>query len=86
MANENSILSLLAKVNEGTLNPKNVFLTPQQVTELGNGTPTVNTQAAWRSAGIMKLPYIKVGRKIRYRLSDVLAWFDSQTCGGNQDA
>ncbi len=34
---------------------------------------------AWRTTGRYKLPFIKVGRNVRYRRSDVLQWLDSRT-------
>lgn len=33
----------------------------------------------WRSTGRNTLPYIKVGRLVRYRQRDIDAWLDSQT-------
>jgi len=33
----------------------------------------------WRTTGRYKLPFIKVGRNVRYRRSDVLEWLDSRT-------
>ncbi|MDR2209603.1 MAG: helix-turn-helix domain-containing protein [Azoarcus sp.] len=32
------------------------------------------TLAIWRSSGRYSLPYVKVGRKVRYRRSDLIAW------------
>ena len=34
---------------------------------------------AWRTTGRYQLPFIKVGRNVRYRRSDVLEWLDSRT-------
>jgi excisionase family DNA binding protein len=34
---------------------------------------------AWRTTGRYKLPFIKVGRNVRYRRSDVLQWLESRT-------
>jgi excisionase family DNA binding protein len=34
---------------------------------------------AWRTTGRYQLPFIKVGRNVRYRRSDVLQWLDSRT-------
>ena len=36
------------------------------------------TLATWRSTGRYDLPWIKIGRNVRYRLSDVLEWIDSR--------
>ena len=37
------------------------------------------TLAAWRSAGRHDLPFVKAGRSIRYRLSDLDAWLAART-------
>ena len=34
---------------------------------------------AWRTTGRYQLPFIKVGRNVRYRRSDVLQWLESRT-------
>jgi excisionase family DNA binding protein len=34
---------------------------------------------AWRTTGRYKLPFVKVGRNVRYRRSDVLQWLQSRT-------
>lgn len=34
------------------------------------------TLAVWRSTGRYALPYIKVGRLVRYRRADIEAWLD----------
>lgn len=47
-----------------------VLMTPKQVAEK-LGLKTVHTLAVWRSSKRYSLPYIKVGRLIRYRESDV---------------
>ena len=36
------------------------------------------TLATWRSTKRYDLPWIKIGRKVRYRLRDVLEWIDSR--------
>ena len=38
-----------------------------------------HTLAVWRSDGRHDLPYVKVGRAVRYRATDVLAYLDAQT-------
>lgn len=40
---------------------------------------TVGTLATWRSNKRYDLPYVRVGRLIRYRLSDVRQWIDHRT-------
>ena len=37
------------------------------------------TLSVWRSTGRYNLPFIKVGRKVRYRKSDLLAWLERRT-------
>jgi len=37
------------------------------------------TLSVWRSTGRYKLPFIKVGRKVRYRRTDLDAWLASRT-------
>lgn len=37
------------------------------------------TLSVWRSTGRYNLPFIKVGRKVRYRRADLLAWLASRT-------
>lgn len=36
------------------------------------------TLSVWRSTGRYNLPYIKIGRKVRYREEDVLDFIESQ--------
>lgn len=37
------------------------------------------TLSVWRTTGRYNLPYIKVGRLVRYRRSDLAAWLESRT-------
>lgn len=37
------------------------------------------TLANWRSAGRYALPFVKVGRAVRYRRSDLVAWLAART-------
>ena len=37
------------------------------------------TLAVWRSTKRYAIPYIKVGRSVRYRESDLMAWLESRT-------
>ncbi len=37
------------------------------------------TLSVWRSTGRYKLPFLKVGRKVRYRRGDLIAWLESRT-------
>jgi len=40
---------------------------------------TPGTLSVWRSTGRYALPFLKVGRKVRYRRADLLAWLDERT-------
>lgn len=37
------------------------------------------TLSVWRSTGRYNLPFIKIGRKVRYRRGDLLAWVEART-------
>jgi predicted site-specific integrase-resolvase len=37
-----------------------------------------HTLAVWRSEGRTDLPYIKIGRSVRYEMRDILAYLDAQ--------
>ncbi len=37
------------------------------------------TLSVWRSTGRYKIPFIKVGRRVRYRRSDLETWLESRT-------
>ena len=53
------------------------IVTPKQAAEfLGVAHHTL---AIWRSTSRYDLPYIKIGRKIRYRISDLETWLDHRT-------
>lgn len=41
-----------------------------------------NTLSVWRSTGRYDLPYIKVGRLVKYRLSDLQEFLARNTQGG----
>ena len=47
---------------------------------------TPGTLAVWRSTGRYKLPFIKVGRKVRYRRADLEAWLEARTCANGATA
>lgn len=40
---------------------------------------TPGTLSVWRSTGRYALPFLKVGRKVRYRRVDLLAWLEKRT-------
>jgi excisionase family DNA binding protein len=37
------------------------------------------TLSVWRSTGRYSIPFVKVGRRVRYRRSDLEAWLQSRT-------
>ncbi|MBV5295401.1 MAG: helix-turn-helix domain-containing protein [Curvibacter lanceolatus] len=39
---------------------------------------TPGTLSVWRSTGRYNLPFVKVGRKVRYRHSDIEAWLQKR--------
>ncbi|VVP18932.1 hypothetical protein PS870_03718 [Pseudomonas fluorescens] len=38
---------------------------------------SIRTLAAWRSTGRHALPYVKMGRLVRYRPQDIAAWLQA---------
>lgn len=56
--------------------PSVVLLTPENAARV-LGIPK-QTLAAWRCTKRVRLPYVKVGRHIRYRLADLMAFIESQ--------
>jgi excisionase family DNA binding protein len=42
-------------------------------------TVAPGTLSVWRSTGRYKIPFVKVGRRVRYRRSDLLEWLESRT-------
>lgn len=37
------------------------------------------TLAVWRCTGRYKLPFVRVGRRVMYRVSDIEAWLQERT-------
>ena len=60
------------------------LLTPKEVSEILGVTE--HTLAVWRCENRYPLPYIKVGRYIRYRSKDLSTFLDNQTVQGGYDA
>lgn len=44
------------------------------------------TLGVWRSTGRYDLPFVKIGRNVRYRVSDLLAFIDSRTVSSTNEA
>lgn len=42
-----------------------------------------HTLAVWRSTGRYNLPFVKIGRSVRYRKSDLDAFLDHRTVGAD---
>lgn len=55
------------------------LLTPKDLETL-YGIPR-RTQAIWRCTGRYNLPYVKVGRNVRYRPEAIEAWLKSRERG-----
>lgn len=61
------------------MNTTQRLLTPTEVADLlGIQVETLNV---WRATNRYKLPYVKAGRLVRYRESDVAAFIDSRLQG-----
>jgi predicted DNA-binding transcriptional regulator AlpA len=60
--------------------PAEKLLTPTDFQNIF-GIPET-TQAVWRCTGRYNLPYIKLGRLVRYRRTDVEAWLQERSVGG----
>ncbi|MBE3123710.1 MAG: helix-turn-helix domain-containing protein [Planctomycetes bacterium] len=41
-----------------------------------------NTLAVWRSTGRYGLPFLKVGKAVRYRVADLEKWLSARRGGG----
>jgi len=54
------------------------LLTPDEVSNLLGITK--HTLAVWRSSGRYNLPFIKAGRLVRYRQSDIDSFIEKQCC------
>lgn len=65
-----------------TLSDPDKLLSSEETAEF-LGT-TVGTLATWRSTKRYDLRWVKIGRKVRYRMSDVIQWIESRTQDGNQ--
>lgn len=52
------------------------LLTEQEAAEYLKISP--GTLSVWRSTGRYALPFVKVGHKVRYRISDLNSWINSR--------
>lgn len=77
VVNKMKTLSEILKKVDNKEHYDKVLLTTAEVAEItGN---TVSTLATWRCTHKVKIPYIKIGKSVRYRLSDVLNRIDDMT-------
>jgi len=53
-----------------------LFTPPEAAAYIG---VSENTLSVWRCVGRYAIPFIKVGRLVRYRVSDLDAWLKSRT-------
>jgi excisionase family DNA binding protein len=53
------------------------LLDEQEAAQLLTVAP--GTLSVWRSTGRYNLPFLKVGRNVRYRRADLLAWLEKRT-------
>ena len=65
-----------------TLLPQ-ALLTSEQAAEFLNTTP--GNLAVWRCKRTVQIPYIKIGKCVRYRLADLERYLAQQTVGGDSD-
>lgn len=59
-----------------TISVKPQLLTSDQAAEFLGVTP--GTLAVWRCVARYKLPYVKIGRNVRYEESDLREWLESR--------
>ncbi|MFO1379363.1 MAG: helix-turn-helix domain-containing protein [Chitinivorax sp.] len=53
------------------------LLTPEEAAIFLCTSP--NTLAVWRSTGRYNLPFVKIGRLVKYREADLVAFIDRRT-------
>lgn len=60
------------------LRPKNTDLVDEREAAEILGL-AVGTMSVWRSTGRYGIPFLKIGRNVRYRRADLDAWLQSRT-------
>lgn len=68
---------LQALTNNGEIAPELVLVNDITAGLILDTKPS--TLAVWRSTGRYNLPFIKMGRRVRYRLSDLLAFIETRS-------
>ena len=76
--------SSAGKTDAGIIKPPDLNSLPRSALLDDNLTAaaldtTPGTLCTWRSTGRHNLPYIKVGRRVKYRVGDLLDWLDKRT-------
>ena len=71
-------MSAVAVLQSPAINP-NQLLTDEEASEL-LGVKR-QTLAAWRMSGRYGLPFLKIGRLVRYKRCDVDTWIESRRTG-----
>ncbi len=69
-----------AVLSETTISKSQLLTTEEAAEFLGLAAPTL---VVWRSVRRYDLRFVRVGRRIRYRLSDLEEWITSRTEGGD---
>jgi len=67
----------LSASNRRVIRTPNKLISPKEASRILCVTP--GTLSVWRSTGRYSLPYIRCGRLIRYKLSDVLSFIENRT-------
>lgn len=65
-------------------NPDELLTYDGAVEFLGPDGPTKGTLQIWVCTGRYGIPYIKVGRLVRFRRSSLLKWLSSRERGGTE--
>lgn len=60
-----------------TPSPANDLMDEKEAAAFLNVSP--GTLAVWRCTGRYQLPFLKIGRNVRYRQAALSAWLDSRT-------
>jgi len=61
---------------EPTANISNKLILPSEASDLLGLSP--GTLQVWRSTGRYNLPYVKIGKKVMYRLYDINQFIENQ--------
>lgn len=60
------------------------LMPPEDAAEYIGVSP--GTLSVWRSTGRYDLPFLKIGRSVRYRKADLDSWLERRTRAGHVDA